>query len=135
MNFEPILNAGFAIQIHLVAALGALAAGAAIFASPKGTAAHKTLGWTYATFMAAAAISAIFIRRTHGIPNIAGFTPIHLFVILTAIGLPRALLLIRSGNVAGHKRAMISLYVGAIIIAGVLAFLPGRILNRALFGG
>lgn len=135
MNLEPIFNAGFPIKVHVAAAILSAIFGATIFLNRKGTGFHKTFGWSFVVLMTITAVSAVFIRRTEGIPNIAGFTPIHLFVVLTALTLPRALLRIRRGDVPGHAASMIGLFIGAILIAGALAFLPGRILNRVFFGG
>jgi uncharacterized membrane protein len=135
MTLEPILAAPLPIKLHLVSAVASMIVAATIFLNRKGTAFHRTLGWAFVVFLSATAISAIFIRRTEGVPNIAGFTPIHIFVVLTAIGLPAALVRIRRGDVKGHARAMRNLVFGALVIAGALAFLPGRVLNAALFGG
>lgn len=135
MTLEPILTASVPIKLHLFSAIASAITAGAIFLNRKGTRFHRALGWAFVVFMIATAISAIFIRRTVGIPNIAGFTPIHIFVVLTAIALPGGLIRIRRGDVAGHARAMRSLVFGALVIAGVLAFLPGRALNVALFGG
>ena len=135
MDFQPIIDAPLQIKLHLAAALAALVVGSTILVGAKGTAAHRALGWTYVLLMTVTALSAIFIRRADGgIPNFMGFTPIHLFIVLTAIGLPRALFAIRRGDVRRHARSMTSLFVGALIIAGVFAFLPGRILNAVAFG-
>lgn len=131
---EPIAEASLPIIIHLCAAVSAALIASVIFLNRKGTKFHKTLGWSYVVLMTITAVSAIFIRRTEGIPNIAGFTPIHLFIVLTALTLPRAITRIRRGDVRGHAASMISLYIGAIIIAGALAFMPGRILHKAFFG-
>lgn len=135
MDLSPVFDAPLSVKTHLAAALLALVFGAAIFANVKGTSLHRIMGWAYVTFISITALTAVFIRRGEGIANIAGFTPVHLFVVLTAATLPLALIRIRKGDVKGHAQAMIGLYVGAIIIAGLLAFLPGRILNRVFFGG
>ena len=37
-------------------------------------------------------------------------------------------------RVANHKRAMTSIFVGALIIAGLFTFLPGRIMHAVFFG-
>ena len=131
---QLIAEAPIEVVVHLCAAIASALFGAIIFLNRKGTRFHKTLGWSFVVAMTVTAVSAVFIRRTEGIPNIAGFTPIHLFVVLTAIGLPRALMRIRKGNVRGHASSMISLYVGAILIAGVLAYLPGRLMYALVFG-
>jgi uncharacterized membrane protein len=37
-------------------------------------------------------------------------------------------------NVAQHRRAMIGIFVGALVIAGAFTFLPGRIMHAVAFG-
>ncbi len=135
MDLTPVFDSSIAVKTHLASALLAMVVGVVIFLNRKGTRFHKTLGWSFVTLMSITAISAIFIRNLSAVvPNIAGFTPIHLFVVLTAFSLPRALIYIRNGNVRGHAATMIGLYIGAIVVAGVLAFLPGRVLNAVFFG-
>jgi uncharacterized membrane protein len=95
------------------------------------------MGWTYIALMTVTAASAVLIRRPPGsdFPNVAGYTPIHLFVVMTAISLPLAIAHIRAGRVRQHAGAMIGLFIGGIVVAGVLAFLPGRIMHATAFGG
>ncbi|MGE0675199.1 MAG: DUF2306 domain-containing protein, partial [Methylibium sp.] len=78
------------IAVHMTAALGALALGPfAIWARrarqqrPK---LHRAFGYAWVTLMVVTAVSAVFIKNTT-IPNIAGYTPIHLLVPVVAIGL------------------------------------------------
>lgn len=134
MNLALFDAAPLQIKIHLVTALCAFAIGSIILMRPKGTTIHKILGWSFVLLMTATALSAIFIRRTEGIPNIAGFTPIHLFVVLTAVSLPMAIYNIRKGRVKSHAGNMIGLYIGGLVIAGALTFLPGRLLHAMAFG-
>lgn len=136
MDPAPILAASPQIKIHLLAALGACVLGLTIFLHQKGTRFHKTMGWTYVALMTITAVSAVFIRRPEGAGwSLNGYTPIHLFVVLTAVSLPVALIAIRSGNVRAHARSMIGLFIGAILIAGALTLLPGRIMHAVFFGG
>lgn len=141
MDFAPILAAPTQIKVHLAAAVLAIVIGSVVLLNAKGTRFHKAFGWTYVMLMATTAVTAIFIRRPIGEgpfgegSSLYGFTPIHLFVLLTLVGLPRALVAIRRGNVGRHARAMIGLYAGGLIIAGILAFLPGRIMHDVVFGG
>jgi uncharacterized membrane protein len=58
---------------------------------------------------------------------------IHCFSILTIYTIPTAYWAIKKGNVKSHKRKMILLYFGAIIIAGGFTFAPGRYLNELFF--
>jgi uncharacterized membrane protein len=57
-----------------------------------------------------------------------------LFSFLTIYTIPTAYLAIRKGDVKAHKRKMILLYFGAIIIAGGFTFTPGRYLHDLFFG-
>ena len=82
--------------------------------------------------MALAAFSALFIRATN-LPNLLGFTPIHLLILTTAYGLGRGLYEVRRGNIAAHQRAMRITYVSACVIAGAFTLLPGRYLGDLLW--
>jgi uncharacterized membrane protein len=120
------------IALHLAAALLALVAGSVVMARRKGTPLHRVLGWSFVVAMGVAALSSAFIRDTH-LPNIAGFTPIHLLTLLALVGLPRAIWQIRRGNVAGHRRTMQALFVGGGLVAGLFTLLPGRFLGQLLW--
>ena len=48
--------------------------------------------------------------------------------------LPLAVLHARRHNVIGHKRGMIGIFIGALVIAGLLTFVPGRIMHAVLLG-
>ena len=37
-------------------------------------------------------------------------------------------------NIGLHRRAMLGVYIGGLLIAGTLAFLPGRIMHAVIFG-
>jgi len=50
------------------------------------------------------------------------------------VTLPLGLVHARRHNVRGHKMTMIAMYLGALVIAGIFTFAPGRILYRVLFG-
>jgi uncharacterized membrane protein len=120
------------IALHLAAALLALVAGGLVMARRKGTPLHRVLGWSFVGTLGLAALSSAFIRDTH-LPNIAGFTPIHVFTVLVLVGLPRAIWQIRRGNVVGHRRTMQGLFIGGCVVAGVFTLLPGRFLGDLLW--
>jgi uncharacterized membrane protein len=40
----------------------------------------------------------------------------------------------RRHNVSGHRKAMTSIFFGALIVAGLFTFLPGRIMHAVVFG-
>ena len=131
MNLAPLLAAPVVIQIHAFAALGAFALGALQLAAPKGTIPHRTIGWIWAGLMLAVVVSSFFI---HTIRLWGPFSPIHLLSIFTLVMLPLAVLRARRHQVEWHRRAMTSMFVGALVIAGVFTFLPGRIMYAVVFG-
>jgi len=128
--FLTLLHDKPLVFVHLAAALAALLLACAILMRRKGTFSHRTLGWTWVALMAGAALSSAFIRD-YKIPNLFGYTPIHLLTLTVAILLPLALLYIRRGNVAGHRKMMSGIYIGGCIVAGLFALAPARFLGRA----
>lgn len=135
MQLTPI------IAIHLSAALAALAVGPVALWARRGQAAghaprarlHRAAGYAWVTLMLASAVSALFIRD-FGLPNIGGYTPIHLFVPYTLVGLFIAFRHLLNGNIAGHRKNMIALYLGACIGAGAFTLLPSRYLGQLVWG-
>ena len=94
---------------------------------------HRAFGYAWVTLMLVAAISSIFIRD-FTLPNISGYTWIHLLVPVTLVALLAAFRFLYLGNIKGHRRAMQGLYIGACIIAGGFTLLPSRYLGRLLWG-
>ena len=83
--------------------------------------------------MVITAVSALFIRGG-SLPNIAGFSPIHLLVPVTLFGLFGAFWFLARGNVEGHRKTMQRLYFGACVVAGAFTLLPGRYLGHLVWG-
>ena len=120
------------IFCHLLMAVGALLLGAWMLWARKGDTLHRRLGWAWAGLMGGTALSSAFILDT-GMPNIAGFTPIHAFTLLVAVQLPRGIRHARAGRVAEHRRVMRGLYKGGCLVAGLFTLLPGRFLGTLLW--
>ncbi len=120
-----------AITLHLIGAVIALVLGAIVLILEKGTPRHKLAGRIWVALMLLVSISSFFIFE---IRDPAGPSPIHLLSIWTLIALSFALYHIRRGNRRAHRSFMIGTYVG-LVIAGALAFAPGRELGRLVFGG
>jgi uncharacterized membrane protein len=131
MTLEPLLKAAPAIQIHAAAAVAALGLGLVQFAAPKGTLPHRTVGWAWVTLMTVVCISAFFINelRTWGT-----WGPIHALAVFTLVMLPLAVLHARRHQVESHKKAMTKLFLGALVIAGIFTFWPGRIMYQVATG-
>lgn len=131
MSLAPLLQSSPAIQIHAFAAMTAFALGIVQLAAPKGTIPHRALGWTWVTLMTVVAVTAFFI---HELRIWGAWSPIHLLAIFTLVMLPLAVLRARRHDVARHRRAMLSLFTGALLIVGLFTFFPGRIMYRVVFG-
>jgi uncharacterized membrane protein len=129
IDFTPLALSPLLVQLHVATVMTALAGGAVQFATPKGTTAHKVLGWIWVLAMFSTAVISLFIREL----NHGAFSPIHLFSLMTIIGAPMAVWLARTGRIASHRRAMRGLYVG-LVIAGVIAIAPGRLAWAMFFG-
>ena len=131
MSLAPLLNASPIIQAHAVAAMAAFALGLVQFAAPKGTIPHRTVGWIWVVLMVTVSVSAFFI---HEIRLWGPFSPIHLLAIFTLVTLPMAVLHARKHRVPNHRWAMISIFIGGLVIAGAFTFVPGRIMHAVAFG-
>lgn len=129
MNPEYFTQASLAIQIHMLVAIGAFFLGAYVLLRRKGTKAHKMAGRVFGLLMIATAITAIFIRNL----NDGSFSWIHIFVPITFIGLYQVITSIRKGNVKRHRRHVLNMYFGALIIPGLFAFMPGRTMWMLFF--
>ena len=130
MQLTPI------IAIHMTAALGAIALGPVALWARKGATQrpklHRAFGYAWVTLMLVTAISALFIRGGR-LPNIAGYSPIHLLVPVTLFGLFGSFWFLARGNIRGHRRVMQGLYFGACVVAGAFTLLPGRFLGDLIW--
>jgi uncharacterized membrane protein len=120
--------------MHLVTVVPAFFVGALQFLRRKGTSTHKRLGKIYMGLMLATGLITLTMPARVGPQFLNHFGFIHLFSLLTLVNVPIAYFAARRGDINLHRAAMIGLYMGGILIAGTLAFLPGRMLHEWLFG-
>ncbi|MDE0422200.1 MAG: DUF2306 domain-containing protein [Gammaproteobacteria bacterium] len=119
--------------IHLVTVLPCFLIGAWLLLRRKGTTVHKRLGRVYAVLILFTAIVTLPMPAAVGPRLLDHFGFIHLFSVLVLVSVPAALYSIRRGNVSGHRRHMVGVYIGGILIAGTFALMPGRLLYTWLF--
>ncbi|GLR88051.1 DUF2306 domain-containing protein [Bradyrhizobium iriomotense] len=131
MTLAPLLNAAPAIPLHAFAAMAAFVLGVVQLAAPKGTLPHRTIGWIWVALMAIVAASSFWI---HQIRLVGPFGPIHLLSIFTLVMLPLAVWRAHTHRVADHRRIMILMFIGALVVAGLFTLLPGRIMHHVIFG-
>lgn len=129
-NLSLLLEAPLAIRIHVLGAISALVIGTVLLIGVKGTRVHRTLGWSWVVAMGATAVSSFFIHRI----NPDGFSFIHLISGWSVIALPMAVHAARKHRVKAHRRGMVGLFVGGLLVAGALSFLPGRLMWQLAFG-
>jgi uncharacterized membrane protein len=131
LSLAPLLNTSPAIQLHAFAAMAALALGIVQFSVPKGTLPHRTLGWIWIALMIVVSVTAFFI---HEIRLWGPWSPIHLLAIFTLATLPLAVWKAHRHEVSKHRTAMISIFTGGLVVAGLFTFVPGRIMHAVVFG-
>ncbi len=138
MTLQPLVEAPLAIQLHVATIVPAFVIGTwLIFFSTKGSPSHRLAGKTYLTLMVLTSLAAIFVRSFSGWSLAVGplkLGLIHLFVPLTLHGVWGTLAALRAGDIRRHQASMRGVYFGAIVIAGLLTFAPGRIMYRMFVG-
>ena len=132
MTLEPLLSASPAIKIHAFAAMAAFGLGIVQLSRSKGDGPHRLAGYVWVGLMLAVALSSFWI---HEINQWRSFSLIHLLSIWVIVFTPFAVMNARRGNISAHRRGMIGLFAGALIIAGLFTFMPGRIMHAVIFGG
>jgi uncharacterized membrane protein len=131
MQIDPVT------AVHLSAALLATAIGpVALWARRQGATLprlHRGAGYAWVTLMVLTAVSAVFIRHSP-LALLAGFSPIHLLIPFTLGMIVLAFRYLLRGNIAGHRKTMRNLYIGACVVTGIFTLLPDRLLGQLVWG-
>jgi uncharacterized membrane protein len=94
------------IAVHMSAALAATAIGPVALWAREGSdqriRLHRAAGYAWVTLMLATSVTAFFIRDFK-LPNLNGFTPIHLLIPVTLGGLFFGLRAMLAGNFKAHR--------------------------------
>lgn len=125
-----VLQAPPAVQLHLAAVLTALVIGIVLLIGVKSAPLHRALGWTWVLAMMTGAVSSLFIRML----NHGALSWIHLLSGWTIIALPMGVAFARGHKVRMHAGMMTWLFTGGLIVAGLFAFFPGRLMWRIFVG-
>ncbi len=130
MQMSPV------IAVHLSATLTALVIGPiamwARLGKTKRPWIHRAIGYGWVSMMIVSAISAIFIRD-YGLPNVWGYTLIHLMIPYTVFWLVYGFRALAKKELIKHHKAMMGLYFGACIGAGLFTLLPNRYLGGIIW--
>lgn len=118
------------IWLHLATIGVALALTPVILLGKRGSLWHRRLGYIWASALMITALATFGIRTSSD----GGLSPIHLLSVLTLIQLPRAIWAARRHRVDQHRRHLQIMVAGALVLAGVFTFVPGRVLGGWLLG-
>lgn len=130
MDLETFFEAPVIIQVHAVAAIGALLTGLAIYTVARGRLLHRTLGLVCASLLLVTVGTAYFIR----ISQDGAFSWIHGFIPLTLLGLFGLAMGLAGRNWKRHRNAGRGLIFGALLIPGIFTLMPGRLMHAVMFG-
>ena len=131
-RLAPLLHAPPVTILHAICALAGFVLGATQLAGPKGTTAHRVIGWTWVLLLGTVAVSSFAIND---IRQFWPFSLIHLLSVMTLVLLPIGVLWARRHQAARHGRTMTGIFIGALVIAGLFTLAPGRIMHAFVFGG
>ena len=135
-QFELTMQLTPLIAVHMTAAMGAVILGPFALWARMGSVQrpwlHRAMGYAYATLILLAATSACFIRDFN-LPNVQGFTAIHLLIPVTLISLWVAFRALAKKDFVTHRITMQSLYLGACVIAVGFTLLPSRYLGNLIW--
>jgi uncharacterized membrane protein len=118
------------VKLHLAAALTAFFIGVFLLSGKKGATSHRIFGWVWVIMIIIAAASSLFIRTL----NHGQFSFIHILSVWTLITAPLVIYFARKHDVARHSRTAIGLFIGGLVVAGLFAFVPGRLMWDLFFG-
>ena len=120
--------------LHLGSLVPAVVIGSYLLLNRKGTPVHRLLGKIYMGLMLFTAIITLFMEALVGPKFLNHFGFLHLLSLFVLYTVPTAYRAIRVGNIKLHKRKMVGLYVGALLVAGAFTLSPGRLIHTWLFG-
>lgn len=118
------------VIVHVATVIPALAIGCFVLLRPKGLPLHRALGWAFAVLMVTTAGVTWWVR----VSNPGHFSFVHLFSLLTLVAVPRLIWNARRHKVDAHRRTVLALMSGGLVLAGFFTFLPSRVLGHWLFG-
>ncbi|MBY9065713.1 DUF2306 domain-containing protein [Hyphomonas sp. WL0036] len=129
MDFTPLLESPLILQTHVAGAIITFVIGCILLAGVKGRTMHRTLGYVWVVTMAVTAISSFFLKTI----NPGSFSFIHALSAWTVIMLPIGVAAARRKKIAVHRKHMTEMFIGAMLVAGLFTFLPGRLMWHLFF--
>ncbi|TVR07478.1 MAG: DUF2306 domain-containing protein [Salinarimonadaceae bacterium] len=131
MNLDILFVAPLSVQIHTIAAFGAIFLGAAQFTTVRGSGLHRVLGYGWVSLMLVTTLSSFLISVN---PIIGRFSWIHGLSVFTTVMVIVAIVMARRGRIEAHRAIMINLFLFALLLTGAFTLLPGRVMHAVFFG-
>jgi len=129
-SFDPLFNAPLAVQVHVAAAVLAVALTPVALWRRRRDRLHRLAGYGWCLGMAVAALSSFAITE-FGV--VGPFSPIHALSVATLAGLVVGVRAAIRGDARGHRAAMTQLSA-ALVVAGLFTLAPGRIAHAMVMG-
>jgi uncharacterized membrane protein len=114
---------------HLLTITVAVAMTPVMLLRPRGTPAHRQLGWVWVSAMFLSAFLSLFLRTGTG----GGFSVIHALSVFTMVQVPMMVWRARQHDVKRHRNAVRTMVAGALLLAGFFTFPFNRLLGTWLF--
>ena len=134
MTVQPLLDASWQVQAHVVTLVGALVVGTWLFAlTRRGSALHRALGRTFLVLMTTTAIAAAFIRVRPPHSSYWGLSWFHLFIPLVLGLCGMAFYGASTHRVSVHRFAAIALYFGSLVFTGAVQVFLARGMTHRIF--
>lgn len=118
------------IWLHLATIMLALALTPVLLWRPRGTLAHRQLGYVWSGAMFLTAADSLFVTTSRP----GHFSLIHVLSVVTIVLVPLLVINARRHKVASHRRTVRGMIIGALLIAGFFTFPFDRLLGHWLFG-
>lgn len=132
MTLDPLLTAAPEIRLHVAFALVAMIFGPIAIFRRRRDRVHKVLGYTGVAGMAGLAGTGLMIESDF--PLLGPYGPIHLLSLYALWSLAAGVYWAWRRKFGRHEAYMKSLWFTAIGVTGLLTLLPGRVMNRMIFG-
>lgn len=118
--------------LHLATLTPAFFLGTFLLLRAKGTSVHRMLGKLYMGLMLFTAMVTLFMPSQVGPTLFNHFGYLHLLSFLVLRTVPAAYIAARRGKIKAHRRHMIGMYIGSLLLAGSFSFMPGRLMHTWL---
>ena len=127
LQIYTVQTAPAVIWFHIVCAGSSVVLGAWLLSRRKGTPIHRWLGRLWAALMLCTSIGSFQIQAK------GHLSMLHILSIVSLVAVAAAVVGTLRHNVELHRKSMIGAYSG-LVVAGIFALLPYRMLGQLIFG-